>query len=409
MKITCTVAFLFFSLFVKAQWANIGPGGQSLSSVSFANANRGFTSGSAGTLYRTFDGGATWTLIPNFSTPGLLNRIRSVAMSDPTTVVVIWETPNQPQPTASYLSSNSGVNFTLQGAGAYNTVMFRVPGIGLQVGGAGTIRYSLNGGNLWVPVTSGTQFTLRDCDCPTPADCFVAGDNGTVRKNVSGDLYTWRAVNSTTSAQLNGIFFDTPMRGYIVGNGGTALRTIDGGTTWIPMNLGTTVNLNDVRFLDSDAGFIAGDFGTVFATTDRGVTWTAEPTNTFENLNCITSVGYLGIPNTTWIAGEGGTVLKRNQVVLNNKISTTTEGWEVYPNPFSTALTLDVPPTTARHIEATLVDGVGRQVFTQDLSGQAGRKAITLRLPTAIGAGVFWIRLKMDGYNTVTRRLVRMP
>lgn len=392
-----------------AQWTNIGPGGQSLSSISFYNANTGFACGSAGSLYRTRDGGATWTLLPNFTTSGLLNRLRAVAMPDATSVLVIWETPNQSQPTASYLSMNSGGLFNLQDFGSYNNMTFRTPNIALQVGGAGTLRYSTTGGFPWQIVPSGTQYTLRDCDCPTPIDCFVAGDNGTVRKNASGNLSTWQALNSTTSAQLNGIFFDSPTRGYIVGNGGTALRTVDGGVTWIPLNLGTTVNLNDVRFLDSDVGFIVGDFGTVFATTDRGVSWRREATNTFENLNCITSVGNAAIANATWIAGDGGTVLKRSAVTLGNQRTAATGEWDAYPNPFSTALSVDVPSTPAQQIEITMVDALGRTVFAQSLSGPAGRKGNPLALPTTLGAGVYLLNLKLDGQLLRTRRLVKIP
>ncbi|MBD2721606.1 T9SS type A sorting domain-containing protein [Hymenobacter armeniacus] len=392
-----------------AQWTNIGPGGQSLSSISFYNANTGYTCGSAGSLYRTRDGGATWTLLPNFTTSGLLNRLRSVAMADATSVLVIWETPSQTQPTASYLSMNSGGLFNLQDYGSYNNMTFRTPNIALQVGGAGTLRYSTTGGFPWQIVPSGTQQTLRDCDCPTPIDCFVAGDNGTVRKNVSGNLFTWQALNSTTSAQLNGIFFDSPTRGYIVGNGGTALRTVDGGVTWIPLNLGTTVNLNDVRFLDSDVGFIAGDFGTVFATTDRGVTWRREATNTFENLNCITSVGNAAIANSTWIAGDGGTVLKRSAVTLGNRSTAATRAWEVYPNPFSTSLSIDVPNTAAQRIELVIVDAVGRTVFTRELSGLAGQKGTAVALPTTLSEGVYVAQLKLDGQLAQTHQLMRRP
>jgi photosystem II stability/assembly factor-like uncharacterized protein len=409
MKLHLLSALLVVSVQAHAQWTNIGPGGQSLSSISFYDANLGYTCGSAGSLYRTRDGGATWALLPNFTTSGLLNRLRAVAMADATTILVIWETPNQTQPTGSFMSTNSGGQFVIQDLGQFNNMSFRTPNIALQVGGAGTLRYSTSGGFPWQIVPSGTQYTLRDCDCPTPVDCFVAGDNGTVRKNVSGNLASWQALNSTTSAQLNGIFFDSPTRGYIVGNGGTALRTVDGGLTWIPLNLGTTVNLNDVRFLDSDAGFIVGDFGTVFATTDRGVTWRAEATNTFENLNCITSVGHPAIANTTWIAGDGGTVLKRTPVVLSKRDAALSGGWDAYPNPFSTALAIDVPSTTAKHIEVTLTDALGRQVFAQDLTGLAGRKGYVLSLPTTIGGGVYTLRLKLDGQFSETRRLVRLP
>ncbi|MFC6225837.1 WD40/YVTN/BNR-like repeat-containing protein [Hymenobacter artigasi] len=94
-----------------AQWTSTGPGTQSLSSIAFFDAAYGWASGSAGSLYKTTDGGTTWQYIPNFATPGLLNRIRSVGIPSRYEVMLIWETPLNPQPTATYYSSNSGTVF----------------------------------------------------------------------------------------------------------------------------------------------------------------------------------------------------------------------------------------------------------------------------------------------------------
>ena len=80
------------------------------------------------------------------------------------------------------------------------------------------------------------------------------------------------AVNSGTFARLTGVWFVDVNQGYIVGDGGTARRTTDGGMTWTPMPVGTTINLNAVRFLDANTGFVVGDLGTLLATTDGGKT-----------------------------------------------------------------------------------------------------------------------------------------
>lgn len=393
-----------------AQWANIGPGGQSLSSVAFYDANLGFTCGSAGSIYRTLDGGTTWTLIPNFQTPGLANRLRAVAFGSRTNVFAIWETPSLPQPTTSYISTNSGNVFNEQGYGSFVNMSIRYPTLGLQslgiqVGDAGTLRISTMGGTLWRDVISGTQQTLRDGDCPTGGDCYVVGDLGVVRKNLPGDLLTWRAVNSTTSAQLNGVWFTDPQHGCIVGNGGTALRTANGGTTWTPMPVGTTVNLNDVRFLSAMVGFIAGDFGTVLLTTDGGATWQPESTNTFESLASITATDD---GSATWIAGDAGTVLKRGPVVLATTASTRFDEWRPYPNPFTQQLVLPMP-ASSRQIEVQLLDPTGRMLLQQSIGGQTAQREVPLALPPHLAAGVYILQVKQDNQITQTHRITRLP
>jgi photosystem II stability/assembly factor-like uncharacterized protein len=72
------------------------------------------------------------------------------------------------------------------------------------------------------------------------------------------------------------VWFTDAVRGFIIGDGGTALRTVDGGVTWSRMPVRTAVNLHDVRFLNANVGFIVGELGTVLLSTDGGLTWQSE-------------------------------------------------------------------------------------------------------------------------------------
>lgn len=84
----------------------------------------------------------------------------------------------------------------------------------------------------------------------------------------------WLPQNSGTSANLYGVHFIDSNNGFAVGDGGTLIRTTDGGITWSAVSLGVTKNLRDIDFGDKLHGCIVGDSTTIFTTDDGGTTWT---------------------------------------------------------------------------------------------------------------------------------------
>jgi photosystem II stability/assembly factor-like uncharacterized protein len=84
----------------------------------------------------------------------------------------------------------------------------------------------------------------------------------------------WTQLNSGTENLLNEIYFPTASTGYVVGNNGTMLKTVDGGISWAIIDMGTDKNLNDLYFLDANVGFVVGDSGYIAQTIDGGLNWT---------------------------------------------------------------------------------------------------------------------------------------
>ena len=82
-------------------------------------------------------------------------------------------------------------------------------------------------------------------------------------------------------------------RGFVVGPGGVALRTQDGGETWQPVDTGVSADFRTVSFApppDQDTGWIVGGIPvdsfmsgptTVLRTTDGGLTWSPQNTSVF--------------------------------------------------------------------------------------------------------------------------------
>src|SRR5436305_997757 len=88
---------------------------------------------------------------------------------------------------------------------------------------------------------------------------------------------TWSWRNPLpTSAGLTAAALINASTATVVGNGGTILRTTDGGATWKAQSSGTTQTLLGVSFTDANTGIAVGGGGTILRTTDGGATWTSQ-------------------------------------------------------------------------------------------------------------------------------------
>ena len=76
------------------------------------------------------------------------------------------------------------------------------------------------------------------------------------------------------------------MHGWAVGTDGI-LATIDGGRTWRAQESPTTNELDGIAFSDPRHGWVGGDLGVILATTDGGQSWVAQMTRSGEALAAI--------------------------------------------------------------------------------------------------------------------------
>jgi len=133
----------------------------------------------------------------------------------------------------------------------------------------------------------------------------------------------WHTQPSGTDAALLGVWFLDASRGWVVGDGGTLVRTVDGGATWAPQPSGTSRSLRAIQFVDDLHGWIVGDQGAVLATSDGGETWalrSADVNADFVSLSFITAT-------TGWVATRGSDVYRtRNGGLSWTRMPTGTGG-----------------------------------------------------------------------------------
>lgn len=166
---------------------------------------------------------------------------------------------------------------------------------------------------------------------------------------------TWEFIKTGTTNNLNSISFLDDYRGYIAGDSGLILKSLDGGTSWkkIKSNysnnffsmsftdnklfvvgssgfIGTINNNSDqvikiasssfetifkIYFVDHNNGFIVGSNGTIQRTYDAGLTWNSIESNVKENLF---SIDFSDAKNGIAV-GWNGTILKTSDTGLTWK------------------------------------------------------------------------------------------
>ena len=139
-----------------------------------------------------------------------------------------------------------------------------------------------------------------------------------IRNNpqIRNNFEQWKILNSGTQENLRAVHFVDENTGWVAGNKGVILKTIDGGNTWIRQKTGITTTLLDIHFINNNIGWAVGVQGMILCTVDGGFTWNRQSTNVSVQLYGVCFVDSA----TGWCAG-------------GNKILHTTNGgktWDLF-------------------------------------------------------------------------------
>jgi len=144
---------------------------------------------------------------------------------------------------------------------------------------------------------------------------FAVGDGGTIIRSVDGGL-TWSLVRWSREGGLYSVWFGDGSTGVAVGfgpegTGGLILRSTDGGATWQDVPTPIVPWLLCVHFADASAGAAVGWGGIVLWTMDGGATW-ADRSYDHGSPLYLEGVRLLA-PFTAVAVGTGGTSMAKAQ------------------------------------------------------------------------------------------------
>jgi photosystem II stability/assembly factor-like uncharacterized protein len=236
-----------------------------------------WAAGQYGETAYTVDGGSTWVRVP-IGTFGDLDAVDF--LSDNTTGWTVgWNSIPQ---SVIYRSDDGGATWTQQFTGGDYTQFYGVAAItrrvAVAVGSGGTWR-TTNGGQTWSPVPS-AQGLLSDVEFRGTIG-FAVGNGSILRSADGGASWTDVGPHLVGDPPLMGVSFADRRNGWAVGFYGTVVRTTDGGGRWRERRI---PGLSDATFLSvsavgpSTAWVAVGSegIGLVARTTDGGATWTKE-------------------------------------------------------------------------------------------------------------------------------------
>ena len=132
---------------------------------------------------------------------------------------------------------------------------------------------------------------------------WIVGEGGTIlRTQDAGE--NWSKIYSGVTQTLNDVHFTTSNTGWIAGDGGKLLKSTTGGVSWT--NVGVAFNSKAVDFFSPKIGIVVGSSGNVMFTSDEGKTWTNGSSATANTLNDVKFVS----SNVALAVGDGGVIVR---------------------------------------------------------------------------------------------------
>ena len=110
---------------------------------------------------------------------------------------------------------------------------------------------------------------------------------------------------------LNKVYFADPSKGWIIGDSGVILRSLDSGNTWTQLKYGSE-NLLDFHYFNDKNMWIVGENGTILFSADTGSSWTNQASPTYADLKGI----HIVENQQGWIVGTDD---ENNAVILHTE------------------------------------------------------------------------------------------
>ena len=325
--------------------------------IFFLNDSLGWASGYPSVILRTTDGGNSWART-YYNSLYYINSIRFTSDS------IGWA--------CNYISgkilySNDGglnwVEKTLPVNKYFTKIFFTSIDTAYLMGEDGNILKTTNGGNTWISRNIAGQY-VNDIFFTDSYHGWAVGYQF-ISKTTNGGI-NWSTTPITFMAGACSMIDE--LRGWIIGEEGEMMYTLDGGNHWNLSYQITNNSLSDLCFIGDD-GWIVGGWGTILHTTNGGVTFVEEE-NYFQ-------------PKTF--------LLQQN-----------------YPNPFNPSTSIQYAISSRQFVTLKVYDLLGKEVATLvNEEKPAGSYNVEFRMQNLeLSSGIYFYRLQAGNYVETKKMLL---
>lgn len=323
--------------------------------IEFLDENIGFLGTLNGKFYKTTDGGATWNLVTISPNPAAICGLDCVGTT------TVYGCGAYFSPAYIIKSTDSGQIWEYINMSAHATALVEVLFVNENTGYASgnnsngaVILKTTDGGATWSTIYNGT----------------IAGE------------YVWKLqiLADNPKVMFGSVESASP-------NSGKLLKSIDGGVNWIVKNA-PEPEIQAVGFVDENHGWMGGHDTGFYETTDGGDTW--NNTTVGSNLNRIFFV------NNNLAYACGTTIYKMSNSLNVNPFQEQARiplKVKVVPNPIKDKLNLEVDFNGTDHLMLGLYSETGQLVeqLAIDETNQANHKEYTFDFPYP--KGVYFLNL----------------
>lgn len=266
-----------------AQWETVTLGtSENLYDVFFLNQSTGWIAGNA-SIYKTEDGGSNW----NSQISGIVTTTRyyDIYFKDSQNGWAVGRATSGTAGRVQY-TTDGGITwqvYSTSGTLPWWSIDFANDNQGAIVGQEGQILYTADGGTNWSSRNSpsGDAGIIREVEFYDGLNGIAVGYStpsvGFIMKTTDGGN-SWTNIDTNIAGGLNAVSFKDNLVGVAVGSSGSIYRTEDGGNSWTQMTSSTTQSLRAVHFNGANV-LSVGFSGTILKSIDSGLNWTTEQTN----------------------------------------------------------------------------------------------------------------------------------
>jgi len=267
--------------------------------ITFINPDTGWMADIDGKLWRTEDGGASWTMV-NYSASILMRSVAFITpmhgfvgnlnnYNNPQPGLALWETTDGGM-TLTNISSRISGPAPAGVCGMWAVDDTTVVAVGRWNGPAYFLK-TVDAGQTWTSIDLAPLATgIVDVYFKDPMHGIIVGGDGvgnhgaqqlaskTVILGTIDGGATWqlRFESAQAGTWAWKISFPSDSIGYVAeqgpNQGGFVIKTTDGGTTWTESSIGAPVGFSGIGFATETVGWVGSDTAT-FETDDGGTTW----------------------------------------------------------------------------------------------------------------------------------------